>query len=67
MSTRELGSAHCALVPYWSSRLKQNTLQARQISARGGELACELKDDRVLMSGTAVTYMQGTVFYFASA
>jgi PhzF family phenazine biosynthesis protein len=56
------GSAHCALVPYWSKRLKQRSLHARQISARGGELACELRGDRVFMTGTAVTFMQGTVF-----
>ena len=55
------GSAHCALVPYWSKRLGQHTLQARQISARGGELACELRDDRVFMSGRAVTFMRGAV------
>lgn len=55
------GSAHCALVPYWAKRLKQARLQARQISARGGELACELKGGRVFMSGRAVTYMQGLV------
>ena len=55
------GSAHCALVPYWSNRLQQHTLQARQISARGGELACELRAGRVFMSGTAVTFMRGVV------
>jgi len=55
------GSAHCALVPYWSKRLKQQTLEARQISARGGELACRLEGGRVFMAGSAVTYMQGTV------
>jgi PhzF family phenazine biosynthesis protein len=53
------GSAHCALVPYWSKRLKQQKLQARQISARGGELACELRGGRVFMTGTSVTFMQG--------
>jgi len=55
------GSAHCALTPYWSRRLKQDKLHARQISARGGELACELRGARVLMTGSAVTYMHGTV------
>jgi PhzF family phenazine biosynthesis protein len=55
------GSAHCALVPYWSKRLKQEKLQARQISARGGELACDFRDGRVFMTGTAVTFMQGKV------
>jgi PhzF family phenazine biosynthesis protein len=55
------GSAHCALVPYWVKRLGQDSLQARQISARGGKLACELRDGRVLMSGRAVTFMRGVV------
>ncbi len=32
------GSAHCTLVPYWSRRLGRKTLEARQISAHGGEL-----------------------------
>ena len=56
------GSAHCSLVPYWADRLGTNSLVAKQISARGGELACEIRDGRVFMTGTAVTYMIGTVF-----
>ena len=56
------GSAHCSLVPYWAGKLGKNKLQARQISARGGELDCELRDGRVFMTGTAVTFMQGTAF-----
>lgn len=55
------GSAHCALTPYWAKRLGRNPLQARQISARGGALQCELKNDRVLMTGRCVTFMQGEV------
>lgn len=55
------GSAHCSLVPYWASRLHKNDLLCRQISARGGELACQLRNERVLMTGSAVTYMQGVV------
>ena len=55
------GSAHCALVPYWSKRLGQKTLEARQISARGGDLACRLEGGRVFMAGRAVTFMQGMV------
>lgn len=58
------GSAHCSLVPYWSQRLHLDTLQARQISARGGNLACEYRDGRVFMTGTAVTFMQGTVLRY---
>jgi len=55
------GSAHCSLVPYWAGRLHQNRLQARQISARGGNLDCELRDGRVFMTGTVVTFMRGVV------
>lgn len=61
------GSAHCALTPYWSQRLHQSKLQCRQISRRGGELACELRADRVFMTGTAVTFMQGLVRGIPSA
>ena len=55
------GSAHCSLVPYWSGRLRNNRLQCRQISARGGQLDCELRDGRVFMTGSAVTFMRGEV------
>jgi PhzF family phenazine biosynthesis protein len=55
------GSAHCSLVPYWAARLKKRELACRQISARGGRLDCELRDKRVFMTGTAVTFMHGTV------
>ena len=55
------GSAHCTLVPYWADRLERRSLHARQISARGGELWCELRGDRVALAGHAVTYLRGTV------
>ncbi|MCX2981517.1 PhzF family phenazine biosynthesis protein [Halieaceae bacterium IMCC14734] len=55
------GSAHCALTPFWSRRLNKTTLEARQVSARGGELQCQLEGDRVHLSGQAVTFMQGTL------
>lgn len=56
------GSAHCNLIPYWAKKLGKNQLHAHQISARKGELWCELKGDRVLMSGKAVTYLKGEIF-----
>ncbi|WP_207531693.1 PhzF family phenazine biosynthesis protein [Desertivirga arenae] len=56
------GSAHCNLIPYWAERLGKAKLHAFQISARRGELWCELKGDRVLMSGKAVTYLKGEIF-----
>jgi PhzF family phenazine biosynthesis protein len=55
------GSAHCALVPYWSARLAKPQLHARQVSARGGELWCELRGDRVGLAGQAVLYLQGQI------
>jgi PhzF family phenazine biosynthesis protein len=55
------GSAHCNLIPYWAKRLGKNKLHAYQISARKGELWCEQKGERVLMSGKAVTYLKGEI------
>jgi predicted PhzF superfamily epimerase YddE/YHI9 len=55
------GSAHCTLVPYWSRRLGKATLHARQISARGGELFCEDRGERVAVGGQAVTYKEGSI------
>ena len=52
------GSAHCELAPYWAQRLGKQVLRARQVSKRGGELLCELTGDRVIISGTAVTFLE---------
>lgn len=56
------GSAHCNLIPYWAKELGINQLHAYQISARKGELWCELQGDRVLMAGKAVTYLKGEIY-----
>jgi predicted PhzF superfamily epimerase YddE/YHI9 len=45
------GSAHCTLIPYWAERLGKAKLVARQVSARGGELICEDKGERVAIGG----------------
>lgn len=55
------GSAHCALVPYWAARLGRRSLRARQISPRGGDLHCELRDDRVSIAGRAVLFLRGEI------
>ncbi len=55
------GSSHCTLIPYWAERLGKTKLQARQISARGGELDCELIADRVRIGGRAVLYLHGHI------
>ncbi|MGH7128395.1 MAG: PhzF family phenazine biosynthesis protein [Planctomycetaceae bacterium] len=55
------GAAHCALTPYWSRRLNKLLLSARQVSRRGGEVACESRGDRVLLTGRAAFYLEGTI------
>jgi predicted PhzF superfamily epimerase YddE/YHI9 len=55
------GSGHCALTPYWADRLGKSQLHARQLSECGGELWCEVKGSRVLLKGTAVLTMKGTL------
>lgn len=54
------GSAHCTLTPYWAQRLDKTELAARQISARGGELACRVVGERVHIGGQAVMFASGT-------
>jgi PhzF family phenazine biosynthesis protein len=56
------GATHCALAPYWGQRFHKTKLSAKQLSARGGEILCELRGDRVFLSGRAVLYMKGSVF-----
>jgi PhzF family phenazine biosynthesis protein len=59
------GSAHCALTPYWAGKLQRTALHARQLSARGGELWCEVVDagesQRVRIAGYARRYLHGTI------
>ena len=55
------GAAHCVLTPFWAARLGQTKLYARQISARGGDLFCELAGERVKIGGRAVAYLRGTI------
>jgi PhzF family phenazine biosynthesis protein len=53
------GSAHAALVPYWANRLGRHRFTAIQASRRTGLLDCELRDDRVILGGHAVTVIEG--------
>jgi len=55
------GSSHCTLIPYWAKRLGRAKLFARQISARGGELKCEDRGERVTIGGRAVKYLEGSI------
>ena len=53
------GSAHSALMPYWSAKLSKSELRAYQASPRGGELRLSLHGVRVYISGQAVTVLRG--------
>jgi len=55
------GSAHCQLAPYWAGQLGRAILSARQVSKRVGKLTCEMRGNRVLISGHAVTVMTGEI------
>ena len=53
------GGAHCALAPFWAERLGKVDLWAFQASARGGEMHCRLRGDRVHLEGSCVFYLEG--------
>lgn len=53
------GSAHAVMVPYWADRLGRDNFTAYQASARGGHVGCRLSGDRVVLSGTCVTVIEG--------
>jgi len=55
------GSAFTQLIPYWATRIGKDTLSARQLSSRGGEVGCIYSGDRVYISGKAVKYMVGKI------
>jgi predicted PhzF superfamily epimerase YddE/YHI9 len=49
------------MTPYWVDRLGKSKLVACQLSARGGEVICEMQGDRVMLEGEAVKYMEGKI------
>jgi predicted PhzF superfamily epimerase YddE/YHI9 len=53
------GSTHCCLGPFWGERLAKNDLVAYQASARGGTVKIRLGEERVFLSGQAVTVLRG--------
>jgi PhzF family phenazine biosynthesis protein len=53
------GSAHTALAPYWSERLGRPGLTGLQASPRSGLVRTELRGDRTLLTGHAVTVIEG--------
>lgn len=55
------GSAYTHLIPLWAERLGKLNMYAKQLSKRGGQLHTELKGDRVIISGQASLFNQGTI------
>ncbi|MEH0154922.1 PhzF family phenazine biosynthesis protein [Limibacter armeniacum] len=55
------GSAHTTLAPYWAGVFGKSELTAKQLSQRGGDLKCQVVQDRVLISGKACKYMEGSI------
>ncbi|HEY8561812.1 MAG TPA: PhzF family phenazine biosynthesis protein [Pyrinomonadaceae bacterium] len=56
------GAIHCSLIPFWAERSGKTEFYAKQISARGGELFCELAGDRVKIGGGAALYLKGEIY-----
>ncbi|MEU7448759.1 Trans-2,3-dihydro-3-hydroxyanthranilate isomerase [Streptomyces sp. ADI98-12] len=55
------GSAHTALAPFWSARLGRDRLTGLQGGARTGIVRTELRGDRTLLTGDAVTVFDGAI------
>lgn len=55
------GATHCTLIPYWALRLGKSQMYAMQLSARGGELWCEARGERVLIAGQCLPYFAGHI------
>jgi PhzF family phenazine biosynthesis protein len=53
------GSAHTVLAPYWAERLGRTQLTGLQASARPGLVRVEMRDGRIIVSGHAVTVLDG--------
>eukprot|EP00526_Cylindrotheca_closterium_P011732 CAMPEP_0113627654 /NCGR_PEP_ID=MMETSP0017_2-20120614/14324_1 /TAXON_ID=2856 /ORGANISM="Cylindrotheca closterium" /LENGTH=489 /DNA_ID=CAMNT_0000537921 /DNA_START=51 /DNA_END=1517 /DNA_ORIENTATION=- /assembly_acc=CAM_ASM_000147 len=56
------GSAHCALGPYFASKLGKDSVVGKQMSARGGFVECVISDESVQLTGTAITAMSGVLW-----
>lgn len=53
------GSAHCILAPLYAEKLGRATVRFRQVfPGRGGDIETEMRGDRVLLRGRAVTVIE---------
>jgi len=53
------GGVQTFLTKYWATKLGKTSLKAFQSSARTGKMRTELKDNKVLIFGKAVTVLEG--------
>ncbi|MHC5258293.1 PhzF family phenazine biosynthesis protein [Streptomyces sp. UC4497] len=53
------GSAHTALTPFWAARLGREELTGLQASPRSGLVRVALRGERTLLTGRAVTTIEG--------
>ncbi len=53
------GSAHCCLAPFWQGRLQKQQMLGYQASKRGAFVRVEVRGDRVILAGQAVTILRG--------
>lgn len=57
------GSAQCALAPFWAGKTGKTDFACHQVSKREGILKVTLQDERVLISGQAVTVFKAELFH----
>ncbi len=55
------GAAHCVLAPWLAARTGRSEFTGEQASSRGGIVGMRLAGDRVVLSGRAVTVIEGTL------
>ena len=55
------GSAHAIIAPYWAARLRRDSFSAYQASARGGDVACRVAGNRVILGGNCVTVIEAVL------
>jgi predicted PhzF superfamily epimerase YddE/YHI9 len=57
------GSAHCALAPFWGTRLQKDKMVGYQSSSRGGTVLVKVDGNRVHLGGQAVTILRGEILH----
>ncbi len=55
------GTAHRIIVPYWAGRTGKAKIHSRHLSERGGDLWCEDKGEKVVISGETRLVIDGII------